>query len=47
MWKWNAFKKCESKMLERKITIKYSFAKNKYVLKNTSCSQRIKNDQLW
>ena len=24
MWKWNAFKKCESEMFEVKITIKYS-----------------------
>ena len=36
MWKWNAFKEYESKMLEVKITIKYSIT-----------TKNIKNYQLW
>ena len=36
MWKWNAFKECESEMLLVTITIKYSIT-----------TINIKTDQLW
>ena len=33
MWNWNAFKECESEMLEVKITMKYSIIKINTCLK--------------